>query len=259
MFCINGVTFPDRSPHPAIWEAMFLAQPVGIELLAGEAEGSTGTSGSIPAGRSGARSGPAGPGSPAPSMLSLLLSLTNRYSFSSLDHLSGNWSLKSAAGSPGAGGSPSAIARGLVPLDGVPAGESRELRVEISAEDLLGGGEGGGEGGVTAEGIGEAFLHVEIALGADTAWAPKGHVVAWACFATEASAFLEGLRGREPPGPGRGSARAVGGPFHGGGGHGSGPDPAASRATVQHGMVMYEQDEEEDSVSSREGSPAGQL
>ncbi|CAN0465919.1 unnamed protein product, partial [Laminaria digitata] len=32
-FCVNGVTFPDRSPHPALWEAKFLAQPVGIELI----------------------------------------------------------------------------------------------------------------------------------------------------------------------------------------------------------------------------------
>ncbi len=31
-FCINGMLFPDRTPHPAMWEFKKLAQPVRIEL-----------------------------------------------------------------------------------------------------------------------------------------------------------------------------------------------------------------------------------
>lgn len=30
-FCINGLTFPDRQPHPAMYEAKFLQQPVTVE------------------------------------------------------------------------------------------------------------------------------------------------------------------------------------------------------------------------------------
>jgi beta-galactosidase len=31
-FCINGMIWPDRTPHPAMWEHKKLAQPVGVEL-----------------------------------------------------------------------------------------------------------------------------------------------------------------------------------------------------------------------------------
>jgi len=30
-FCLNGLVWPDRRPHPAMWEAKFLQQPVGVE------------------------------------------------------------------------------------------------------------------------------------------------------------------------------------------------------------------------------------
>ena len=33
-FCINGLIWPDRVPHPAMWEFKKLAQPVDIELVA---------------------------------------------------------------------------------------------------------------------------------------------------------------------------------------------------------------------------------
>ncbi len=31
-FCINGLVWPDRTPHPAMWEAKTLQQPVAVEL-----------------------------------------------------------------------------------------------------------------------------------------------------------------------------------------------------------------------------------
>jgi beta-galactosidase len=31
-FCINGLVWPDRTPHPAMWEAKALQQPVSVEL-----------------------------------------------------------------------------------------------------------------------------------------------------------------------------------------------------------------------------------
>ena len=34
-FCINGMVWPDRTPHPAMWEFKKLAQPVTVELRSG--------------------------------------------------------------------------------------------------------------------------------------------------------------------------------------------------------------------------------
>ena len=33
-FCINGVIFPDKTPHPAMEELKFLMRPVTLEILA---------------------------------------------------------------------------------------------------------------------------------------------------------------------------------------------------------------------------------
>lgn len=34
-FCADGLVWPDRTPHPAMWELKFLARPVGVEPLGG--------------------------------------------------------------------------------------------------------------------------------------------------------------------------------------------------------------------------------
>ncbi|MBW2316848.1 MAG: beta-galactosidase, partial [Deltaproteobacteria bacterium] len=36
-FCINGMIWPDRTPHPAMWEAKVLQQPVGVALRSAKA------------------------------------------------------------------------------------------------------------------------------------------------------------------------------------------------------------------------------
>ena len=36
-FCINGLVFPDRTPHPALWECKYWQQPVGFALGPGTA------------------------------------------------------------------------------------------------------------------------------------------------------------------------------------------------------------------------------
>lgn len=97
LFCVNGLTFPDRSPHPALWEAKFLAQPVGVDLVR----------------------------KPANSAVVKLL-LTNRYDFLSLDHLSASWRLLSAAAS-----SPDTpLFEGSLPTAGMSPGGSREVEIE---------------------------------------------------------------------------------------------------------------------------------
>ncbi len=60
-FCINGLIWPDRTPHPAMWEYKKILQPVHVEPL------------DLPAGR---------------------LRIENRYFFSALEHLQGRWSLE---------------------------------------------------------------------------------------------------------------------------------------------------------------------
>jgi beta-galactosidase len=57
-FCIDGILWPDRTPHPALAELKFLAQPVGVEGL-GDAR----------------------------------FSILSRYDFVSLDRLRGTWEL----------------------------------------------------------------------------------------------------------------------------------------------------------------------
>ena len=59
-FCINGLVWPDRTPHPAMWEYKKIIQPVHAEAVDPDA------------GR---------------------LRITNRYFFSDLGHLAGRWEL----------------------------------------------------------------------------------------------------------------------------------------------------------------------
>ena len=63
-FCINGLLFPDRSPHPSIHEAKYLQQPVGFSL----------------------------------DFASGNLKIRNNFSFMGLDHLNISWKVKSDRG-----------------------------------------------------------------------------------------------------------------------------------------------------------------
>lgn len=91
-FCINGVIFPDREPHPVMYEAKFLMQPVAL----------TGTT-----------------ADPA----SLAVRVENRYSFLSLDHLDFTYALKSDAG---------VLASGTLKVPaGLEPGRSVEVGVDV--------------------------------------------------------------------------------------------------------------------------------
>lgn len=61
-FCLNGLVWPDRTPHPAIWECKKVCQPVKVEAV---------------------------------DVLKGRLRITNRYDFLSLEHLAGRWELVS--------------------------------------------------------------------------------------------------------------------------------------------------------------------
>lgn len=59
-FCINGLVWPDRTPHPAMWECKKLFQPLKVEAV------------DIPRGK---------------------IAITNKNYFTDLGHLTGTWSL----------------------------------------------------------------------------------------------------------------------------------------------------------------------
>lgn len=228
LFCMNGLTFPDRSPHPSLWEAKFLAQPVGIDML--RSDPSTAVARGLK------------------SAGTARLLLTNRYDFLSLDHLSATWRLKSAA----AGGADAFLAAGSIPLAGLASGSSSETEIDFGD----GGYRGGGEHGAGRNE--EIFLHVEARLSADSDWAPQGHLVAWGCFNVE-SGIATGKPG--PPPVVLGSVPLPGVLHNGDGGGVGGGESVAVVGTVSlppPALIVYD-DEEEDSACSREGSPMGQL
>ncbi len=63
-FCINGLIWPDRVPHPGLWEYKKVLEPVIVEAID--------------------LGGPAG---------QVTLRITNRYTFRDLSHLSGRWAV----------------------------------------------------------------------------------------------------------------------------------------------------------------------
>eukprot|EP00903_Cladosiphon_okamuranus_P009523 g9072.t2 len=278
-FCVNGLSFPDRSPHPAMYEAKFLSQPVGIELSRGDR--------SSPLRLRGTRRKAGGnknlddidklSSSSPPSLLlpspppPLRLLLTNRYGFLSLDHLSTSWRLRSStSSSAGSGADPYLVAAGslTLALSGLAPGESREISVEVppaaaaaavaAVEPRIG----------RAGGTGEVFLHVEARLAAESAWAPEGHLVAWGCFP------VSGLMpaGNPPrallPSPPPPASASQGVAPEAVKVEGSGDDAVAVAGlgagvgavpeTASAGFIAYE-DEDSSAPSSREASPLVQL
>ena len=125
-FCIDGLTFPNRIPHTGLIEYKKVLEPVHVapvDLAAGKVQ------------------------------------ILNRYSFVSLAHLAGRWSV-SCDGETLDGGA-------LPALDAAP-GESAEIQVPYRLPAARAGS--------------ECFLNLSFSLAADTAWAPAGHEVAWAQF-----------------------------------------------------------------------------
>lgn len=260
LFCVNGLTFPDRSPHPALWEAKFLAQPMGMELLPPLA--AAGSHHQV---------------KPVKSETVRLL-VTNRYDFLSLEHLSVEWRLQSAT----ARGKDASLASGSLPLSGLLPGQSCREEIDLASgsrhrgQDGLQGADSAGEAGQSEE----LFLHVEARLKVDSAWARAGHLVAWVCLPIAAESIVLGQEasrrdGSVPSSPSSpafvfttkpvqpsalvattsksgesevGEAVAVAGT---GTGIGTGAEPRPS-------LIVYE-NEEGSPMSSAETSPLGQL
>ena len=106
-FCINGLIWPDRTPHPAMWECKKVFQPVRIE---------------------------------AEDLASGQLRFTNRYDFDGLGHLKGTWRVRCDGREVQSGDVPAlGIAAGqsatvMLPYDAPEAGPGEEAFLEIALE-----------------------------------------------------------------------------------------------------------------------------
>lgn len=232
------MTFPDRSPHPSLWEAKFLAQPVGIELVCDHPP----LPSPLPPETTEKRAE-----TNNPSLKKVLV--TNRYGFLSLDHLSAAWRLQSAAAS----GAKSSLATGFLPFAGIAPGESRELEIDVFAGL---GGSNSDWSGIREKG--ELFLHVEVRLSTDSDWAEEGHLVAWGCFPiarVEGTAQPQTFTLRSTTLP---SVLSAGGMRDGGNEGAVTIAETIATTVVSPALIVYE-DEGENPGSSKDSSPAGQL
>lgn len=296
LFCVNGVTFPDRTPHPALWEAKFLAQPVGIELL--DCSSSTTApgnfsfarnffaGGSFPASllsttlKNDEKAGSGGwrgnkKGLPAAvddisltmadaaargvTGTSLSVRVTNRYDFLWLDHLSAVWKLQSSSECSESSFLP---ASGSFSLEGIAPGDCHDVELSVGEDGRSKADSGTGE--MAPWGVGEIFLQVEVRLRSDTPWAQAGHLVAWGSFpvasAVARPATATGdMLSCESSCVAAHEASAMGDVTQVPvGGDVLGGMAAVQRPLTSSALIVYD-DEDGESVSSPEGSPMGQL
>merc|ERR1740124_688733 len=138
-FCINGLFFPDRTPHPAVAEFKRLQQPVHLSILD--------------------RTGALTVGAAA-----LTLEVENRYTFLALDHLHFKYEIVSDA-------SPDALASGTCEI----MEEDATLVVRGLKEDALLAAVAATI--ATRRPSPRLFLNVASSLRDDAPWASRGHVV----------------------------------------------------------------------------------
>jgi hypothetical protein len=199
-FCINGIAFPDRAPHPAMAEAKHLQAPVAFALLSSTTNG-------------------------------LRVAVHNRYGFVALDHLAFSWALKTDAGGAlaagalavpvglaagqeaevavlgadalrtalaavvGAGAAETAVAdagpgtptsksksKSSSSLSALSPSPSKWLRRSASKQKNGGDGADGGGGP-----CGAVWLEVTAVLKDKQPWAPEGHVIAAQSFPLDAA------------------------------------------------------------------------
>jgi beta-galactosidase len=176
-FCADGLVGPDRVPHPAMAEVAKVGEPVRVlDVEAVPAEPGAGAS-------AGGAGGAAG---------GVLLTVENRRWFTSLDDLEVRWSLE-VDGDPvdqGVGPVPAVAPRRtgalVIPAGssgGVPAGLSGGVPAgapgEVPPGEVPAGLPGETPGTVDVAEV-EVWLTVRFVTTARSAWAPKGHQVAWA-------------------------------------------------------------------------------
>jgi beta-galactosidase len=147
-FCVNGLWSPDRKPHPAVFEAKRLHQPVTFALenpVSIEGKGKT---------------------TPV-----AVVDVINRYSFVDLSHVGITWSVTSDADTK-------PISSGSEKTPKVPANSKNDLKVFLQNCDPA---------SLLARSIvpRQMWLTVNAVLLKDTPWASEGHVVGTSQFPIE--------------------------------------------------------------------------
>ena len=155
-FCINGLFSPDRKPHPAVFEAKFLQQPVHFSLSSlALVHGS-----SVPT-ITGTREDP----------LLVQLKVKNRYTFLSLEHLTLSWSITCDS-----------MEQAICVGDGVALSKFVNLKIPGASSAAL---------CKLLSRPSRLWLNVSAALKASTSWAKGGHEVAKAQFELELDLVAE--------------------------------------------------------------------
>lgn len=125
-FCINGLVFPDRTPHAAMVEYKKLIQPISVEAV---------------------------------DLLQGVVSILNKFDFSSIEGLVCNWDVAVDGEIQQAGKLPT--------MNTIP-GKAALVTIPFTMPKLYPGA--------------EAFLTLRFSLKEDTLWAEAGHEVAWEQF-----------------------------------------------------------------------------
>ncbi len=158
-FCINGLIWPDRTPHPAMYEYKKLLQPVKVEIknlddLSSQRgrDSRGGQVGSSELALSSSKDHGSGSSE-------IVLTVTNKQYFTNLNNLVGSWELVADG---------QVLQQGELPELDIPAGASQEISLPLAKSELTLGA--------------ECFLMVRFTLAEATPWAKKGHEIAWEQF-----------------------------------------------------------------------------
>ncbi|MBE2225316.1 MAG: DUF4981 domain-containing protein, partial [Anaerolineae bacterium] len=151
-FCINGLIWPDRTPHPALYEYKKLIQPISVEFSERSIQGATPLSISpqrgekqVPLPSGGVRGG--------------ILRIKNERDFVDLADVNGRYELL-------ANGKPFQI--GSLPILAIAPGETQEIDLNLVVPPYPAGT--------------EFHLNIHLTLAEDTPWAEAGHEIAWEQF-----------------------------------------------------------------------------
>ncbi|MFO7679365.1 MAG: glycoside hydrolase family 2 TIM barrel-domain containing protein, partial [Chloroflexota bacterium] len=152
-FCINGLVWPDRTPHPALYEYKKLIQPVSVELVDSSIQAPAPLSISpqegekqVPLPLGGARGG-------------IILRFKNERDFTDLADVNGRYTL-TADGQP--------ILTGALPALAIAPGETQDVTLDLTIPPQPAGV--------------ELHLNIHLTLAHDTPWAEAGHEIAWEQF-----------------------------------------------------------------------------
>jgi beta-galactosidase len=141
-FCADGLVWPDRTPHPALFELKFLAQPVRVERVRSRRR------------LDGAGTRAQAPASPGPEREIARFRIRNLHDFASLARYRGAWELSIDG---------RIVRSGKLPPLRVQPGESIEVELPLEGDQARG----------------ERFVTFRFFLRRATEWASAGHEIGW--------------------------------------------------------------------------------